>query len=101
MVTALGFEWHGITERSGERLRPGAGSEDCRVGGELASVGFDRGQLPAIEAKTECAGANDRATLANELLDERANQAERVAGVAILANQEAARILARQCGFEL
>ena len=102
VIAALGFERHLVAERGGERLRIGAGADHRGIGRQVAGIGADRGQPAAVEAEAERARpARSRRPCARKCSTRRVDQAERVAGMAVLAHQQAADIVARQRRFEL
>ena len=51
MIAAFGFERHPVAERRRERFRMSPGTDDCGIGRQIAGVGLDRGEAPAVEAK--------------------------------------------------
>ena len=102
MVAALGFERHLVAERSGERLRIGAGADDRGICRQIAAIGLDRGRAGGRRAGTRApAPAKSSPPERTKCSTSRSTKAERVRGVAVLAHQQAAHIVARQGGLEL
>ena len=90
MVTALGFQWHGVAKDCGQRLGMRTGGDNCGVRGHVSFSGLHGAQSIAIQPEAGGRAAQQRAAIALHGLRQSSDKAAGIEAVPITGDQLAA-----------